>query len=108
MKVQTKIYSLDFKTAWDKVRHKLGTDYQLVECVEDVDPKCFYMLLTKHGTPYDDTPEDEKRAMVVTKAQFIRFVIDRAMVLYKRRPTKFKYFKLCNEGKFPKVICYET
>ncbi len=107
MKNKTKIYSICFAQAWEYAKLKIGTSYQLVEVCEDVDPKVYYMLCTANGTKYDETPEDEKCAFTVMKVNYHNWCIDRAMVLYKRRSTKLRKYKIDNRGKFPRLVCYE-
>ena len=107
MKIKTKIYSIDFKQAFEKCREKLNTTFELVEVVSDVDKRYYHLLCTRDGRPYDECSEQDKNTYTVFKTNYIKWCVDRAMVIYNRRPTKLKKFDVDSDKPFPIVRCYE-
>lgn len=107
MAVKTKNYSIHILKCWDKLRQRIGTAYNLVEVVTDLQPGYLYLLCTLHGNPYDEAPECEKCTFVVEKGKFIYWMIDQALVIYNRRQKKLKSFKPEITGKFITVNCFE-
>lgn len=107
MAVKTKNYSIHILKCWDKLRQRIGTCYDLVEVVTDIEPNFLYLLCTLNGTPYDETSECQKCTFVVEKGKFIYWMIDCALVIYNRRQKKLKSFKPEMKGKFITVNCYE-
>lgn len=107
MALKTKQYSIHVKQCWQKLRQRIGTSYDLVEVIPDVQPGYLYLLCTLHGNDYDEAPENQKCSFVVEKAKFLLWMVDQALVIYNRRQKKLKQFKPAMTGKFITVHCYE-
>lgn len=107
MALRTKQYSINIRQCWEKLRQRIGTTYDIVEVVSDLDPNYLHLLCTLHGNDYDDAPECQKVTYVVERHKFLKWMVDQAMVIHNRKPRKLKTFKPDLTGKFPVVTCYE-
>ena len=107
MALKTKQYSIHVKQCWQKLKQRIGTGYDLVEVIADVEPGYIYLLCTLHGNDYDEAPENQKCSFVVEKTKFLVWMVDCALVIYNRKQKKLKQFKPAMTGKFITVHCYE-